>query len=246
MASINDKNGIFNIYKENRLIEIPYINNEIFVGIFSRRNSLETTEYSSFIKKQIEEIYSRNINNPSNISKLDKINRYYSAQNIKRLNKLLIRKKPSNIYNEKENMKNNFVNKKIIIQNCKCKNSILVETNIIKRVKKNNAYLNNIKNEKNKKIEIFGQDFSLKGLKESPPKLPELFYNKYNLKNQKALFKENEDFCELNRSNIPNIFYNHLIICENNISFNNKYRNNKISIVQRNKNKLLNIIYYSP
>ena len=245
MASKNDKSEILKMYKENRTIEKPYIKKKEFIGILSRLNSSKSTENSSFIKKEIEEINFKNARIPFNISKSNKISRYNSTKNIKRKNKLLIREKPPNIYNAKENIKNDYVNKKFIIQNYKCKNNIFVDNHFIKTVKSNKVSLNNIKNEKIKRIEIFGQDFSLKGFKRSPPKLPSLFSHKYNLKNQKILHKINESFGELNRSNIPNIFYNHLIIDENNITSINKCKYYRISIVQRNKNKLLNIIYYS-
>ena len=98
-------------------------------------------------------------------------------------------------------------------------------------------------NNNNKNIEIYGQAYDLKIMRESPPKSPELFFHLYTLKNKTKFFKENDSFGIIKNDKIPNIFYNHFLFTEKKCSLN-KYK--KISITQRNKNKLLTIIYCSP
>ena len=84
-------------------------------------------------------------------------------------------------------------------------------------------------------------------MRESATKSPELFSHFFDFVNNNTLLKENEVFGKLNRDKIPNIFYNHLLISENNKSFSrNKCKYHKVSVTHRNKKKLLTIIYYSP
>ena len=74
-------------------------------------------------------------------------------------------------------------------------------------------------------------------MKPKPPITPELF----NIMNK---LNENSNYYNKNiyKNNIPNVFYNHLMIK------NNKCNNNTItcSIIKRTKGKKLNIIYYRP
>lgn len=85
-----------------------------------------------------------------------------------------------------------------------------------------------------------------KCMKSSPSKTPQLYNHIYKLINNKNLFKDNETYIALNKTNIPIVFYNHLMTDTNkNIQeTKNKYR--KVSITQRNKKKLITIIYYTP
>ena len=99
-------------------------------------------------------------------------------------------------------------------------------------------------NNKKKNIEIYGQTYDIKIMRETPPKSPELFFHLFTLKNKKQLLKENDTFGIIKKDKMPNIFYNHFLFCEKKLSLN--YRHKKISMTQRNKNKLLTIIYYSP
>ena len=87
---------------------------------------------------------------------------------------------------------------------------------------------------------------NLKDIKTNPPKEPELFLHIYNLKIINILFKNNETVGIINKGNIPIVFFNHLMIDEKHLMFNNKCKYNRVSLTQRNKKKLLTIIYYSP
>jgi hypothetical protein len=167
--------------------------------------------------------------------------------NIKIIYKIINELKPSNVYNlAQKNLNKNYANNKIINQNSKINNNIVfIEHNSIKAPINNNNALIMINNKKNKKRELYGQDLGLKNMKTSPPKGPELFLHIYNLKNRDILFKNNETVGILNKGNIPNVYFNHLMIDEKYVIFNNKCKYNRISLTQRNKNKLLTIIYYS-
>lgn len=166
--------------------------------------------------------------------------------NVKIIYKIINELKPSSVYKEaQKNLNKNFVNNEIIKQNSKKYDNInFIEPNSIKVPKNNEATLIMINNKKNKKIELYGQDLDLKDMKASPPKEPELFLHVYNFKNRNILFKNNETSSILNKGNIPNVYYNHLMISKEYFLFN-KCNYNKISLTQRNKNKLLTIIYYS-
>lgn len=83
-------------------------------------------------------------------------------------------------------------------------------------------------------------------MREKPPIKPELFSHLYIFNNKKTLCKENENFLIKQKGRIPNVFYNHFLINNNIYNFDNKYNYNKISMTQRNKNKLITIIYYTP
>ena len=97
------------------------------------------------------------------------------------------------------------------------------------------------------KVEIFSQNVdAINIMKEKPPKLPDLFFHDYNF-SDKLIEKSNETFGKLNREIIPVAFYNHLVISEESKKLvNNKNKYCRISLTQRNKNKMLTFIYYSP
>jgi hypothetical protein len=97
-----------------------------------------------------------------------------------------------------------------------------------------------------KKAEIFSQNIDVSSIKGKPPQLPEIFFHDYSF-NDKLMLNSDETFGKLNQGTIPVVFYNHLMISEENQNF--IYKKNKYfrtSATQRNKNKLLTIIYYSP
>ena len=94
--------------------------------------------------------------------------------------------------------------------------------------------------------EIYSQNIDLSFMKEKPPKLPELFFHDYTF-NDKLIVKTNETYSKLNQETIPTSFYNHLMISDENKKFainRNKYF--RTSATQRNKRKMLTVIYYSP
>lgn len=97
------------------------------------------------------------------------------------------------------------------------------------------------------KVEIFSQNIDvINFMKENPPKLPELYFHDYNF-NDKLIEKSNETFGILNKETIPVSFYNHLITSEENKKLaNKKHKYCRTSLTQRNKNKMLTVIYYSP
>lgn len=94
--------------------------------------------------------------------------------------------------------------------------------------------------------EIYSQNNDLSFMKEKPPKLPELFFHDYTF-NDKLIVKTNETYSKLNHETIPTSFYNHLMISDENKKFaNNRNKYFRASATQRNKRKMLTVIYYSP
>ena len=84
-------------------------------------------------------------------------------------------------------------------------------------------------------------------MKKSPPKIPGLFFHNYNFEENETISKSNETFGKLNKDTVPITFYGHLMINKSGKKIiNNGKKYMKTSITQRNKNKLLTIIYYSP
>ena len=84
-------------------------------------------------------------------------------------------------------------------------------------------------------------------MKENAPNLPNIYNHEYNLENKNTSNYYNQTYEQLNKDITPICFYNHLMIRENakNI-MNKKNKYFKTSITERNKKKLLTIIYYSP
>ena len=83
-------------------------------------------------------------------------------------------------------------------------------------------------------------------MKSFPPKISNLYDKKYIL--QQSVYKyfiNNNSYKKLNASEVPNIFYNHIMIKNNKKKHENK-KFNSISITNRIKGKLLTILYYSP
>jgi len=97
-----------------------------------------------------------------------------------------------------------------------------------------------------KRVEQYEQNYNLEYFRKNPPKPSELFNHVYIINNINIFTKENETLGKLNRDIIPNVYYNHMIYNRYNSKFNNKCKYLKTCIVQRNKKKLLSIIYYVP
>lgn len=216
-----------------------YIN--FYIEFLSKINTSSSTSYSSFIKnKEFDSNKNENESSIDNVSKSDRI--YYVSTpktNIKDIYEIENKMKPSYVYkNAQKNLNLNFVNNKIINKNIN-----FIEYNSIK-VPKNNILIK-INNKKSKNSELYGRNMNLKDMKSSPPREPELYLNVYNLNNKNSLLKNNETVGILNKGNIPNVYFNHLMIDEKYLIFNNKCKYNRLSLTQRNKNKLLTIIYYS-
>ena len=141
-------------------------------------------------------------------------------------------------------------NIKIITQSEKTSNNPPIPVNTILNYK--NIYKKNISNQKessttlsNKnKIKLYTQKIDVRNMKESPPNMPVLFLHNYSLEEENIISKSNETFGKLNKDIVPITFYGHLMINQKILYNRNKYI--KTSFVQRNKKKLLTIIYYSP
>ena len=93
-----------------------------------------------------------------------------------------------------------------------------------------------VKKENKKNLEAYSQDNdTLNYLKINPPKLPNIYNHDYDLKN----LDNNETFGKINKGTIPVVFFGHLMS-------ENKKSLKRLSTTQRNKKKLLTIIYYTP
>jgi hypothetical protein len=95
-----------------------------------------------------------------------------------------------------------------------------------------------------KSMDLYGQNYNLENMRKMDPKGNELFYHIYNIKNINIYI--NETLGNLNKDIIPNVFYNHMIYNREHSICNNKCKYLKTCIVQRNKKKLLSVIYYFP
>lgn len=238
------------------------------IGIISKRNSVETA-FSSMNNKDIEEIKIKKTFTCLNSLKLVKIFNciYSSSKNLtSRYNyfKLFLEQgfknnKNNSSYskdkknNLKKGVKNNIKNedKNKYSKNSKtmCSNTKKLNENKIANKNKNkdeDVKKNKINNDKSKNSELYGQNYDIKIMREIPPNSPELFSHLYNLDIKKTFFKENDSFGIVQKDFIPNVFYNHFLFNQNKNSVTNKSKYNKVSITQRNKRKLLTIIYISP
>lgn len=189
------------------------------------------TEYRLKYKRKfnsVDKLLNINVNNNPKLLEFKKIN--------------FIGNKTFQIFKNKDNCKININNISIPINKLPIKNPQRLN-------KTNEKDFKNITNqEKNhKKTETFNQKIDLSIMKESPPKLPELLYHDYILKNNNIIEKNNETCEKLNRGTIPITFYGHIMTSENNIkNINNRNKYHKTSITQRNKNKLITIVYFLP
>ena len=144
-------------------------------------------------------------------------------------------------------------NIKIITESKINDNNIKNPVNIISNNK--NVYKKKISNQKQSsttlpsknQTELYNQKIDIKCMKKSPPKLPKLFCHNYNFEENETISKSNETFGKLNKDRVPIIFYGHLLINKSSKKIaNNRNKCMKTSITQRNKLKLLTIVYYSP
>ena len=89
-------------------------------------------------------------------------------------------------------------------------------------------------------------------MKKYPPKLPDLFNNEYGFQYNVKGTISSDTYGQLSKGIIPNIFYSHLMVGTNltYIGFRRGKNNIKnyfnLSTTQRNKKKLLTIIYFTP
>ena len=241
------------------------------LGLISKRNSLETA-YSSVNNKDIKEIKIIETFSNLNSLKLVKIfnSIYSSSKNLtSKYNyiKLFLEQDCKNNKNNKNNspyfkdkkssleigikinIKNeekNKYSKNYEATDTKNKNSNEKKIANKKMNKDKDIKNNKLNNDKSKICESYGQNHDLKIMRENPPKSPELFSHLYNIGLKKTFFKENDSFGIIQKDIIPNVFYNHFLFNESKYSVGNKHKYNKISITQRNKKKLVNIIYISP
>jgi hypothetical protein len=96
-----------------------------------------------------------------------------------------------------------------------------------------------VKNENKKNLETYSQGKdTLKYLKINPPKLPNIYNHDYDLKNV-DIMSNNETYGKITKGTIPVVFFGHLMS-------ENKKSLKRLSTTQRNKKKLLTIIYYTP
>lgn len=184
---------------------------------------------------------------------------------IKIANNILPKKINSKINNI---IPNKFENKKISeISKDKINiNKNIPENEIKLKASKNNVNLN-ISNSKNKnKInsknitqnnsnKLFKEETNKSNnlliqkecLKSFPPKKPILFNNKYILlENNNKNNSVNKSCIYLDRSKIPNIFYNHIMIKDNRAKEQKCSKYMTISTTNRIKGKLLTILYFRP
>ena len=191
----------------------------------SKRNNSFYLKFESEKGKKYYKSRSKNVNKKKQIFDFDVKNNYKLIE-IKKIN-----------FVNNQTLKNKRKNK--IINNI---NNASIPVNYISK-KNKNVKCNFIKNEK-KKTDLYTQNKDISGMKEIVPKTPELFNHDYNYENKKDSFLSSE---KLNKGIIPAVFYNHLMVSENNkYLLNAKKKYLKSSITQRNKNKMLTIIYYSP
>ena len=88
------------------------------------------------------------------------------------------------------------------------------------------------------KTENYSQVYdTLFQLKKFAPKLPEIYYHDYDLKNINKI--NNESYGEIHKGKIPNIFFGHFFVKKEKSCI-------KSCITQRNKKKLITILYYRP
>lgn len=189
---------------------------------------------SSFFGKKLLEP----INKPNKSTKI--VNKKIFKKNVKNNNNLKLNEyKKIKKYSEKNN--NLEIKKTATNINNASKN-----VNVNTFIKKNHISKHNSKINTN---EIYTQDKEIvKTMKEYPPNKPGLYAHDYNLAKENDIDKKSESFGTMNRDTVPIIFYNHLMIGRKGDikNVNNKKRYLKTSITQRNKKKLLTIIYCSP
>lgn len=150
---------------------------------------------------------------------------------------------------DKLKFNNNIIENGIKLKNDN--NNVNLNISNLKNV--NNINIKNIAQKNNNKL--FKDDINKSNnlllkreyLKSFPPKKPTLFNNEYILpENNNKNNSVNKSCIYLDRSKIPNIFYNHLMIKNNEIKRKNNSKYMAISTTNRIKGKLLTILYCRP
>lgn len=90
--------------------------------------------------------------------------------------------------------------------------------------------------------EIYNQNHDLSSMKKFPPNMPELLNPEHDINNTVKGIFSNATYGHLSKGIIPNIFFGHLMVD----SVIKKKRYFRSSATQRNKSKLLTIIYVKP
>ena len=118
--------------------------------------------------------------------------------------------------------------------------------------KKDNKDVDIVNINKNVKLEMYTQNIDVSCMKKCPPKLPDLFNNEHGFHYNVKGAISSDTYGQLSKGIIPNIFYSHLMVGTNltYIGFRRGKNNIKnyfnMSMTQRNKKKLLTIIYFTP
>ncbi len=227
--SLKSRSQSFSTYCEDKEKNINNDDIKTFISLKSLVNNNNPNQIFSSKGEKLLKLYEEGKNNANN---------NFEFRKYKNINKLVFN---NNLI--KSNC--NILSKSFVTY----KNAFIINFNklfISKRNKSNYNYVtssfsikkNNLKkNEQNpNKKDILYKKIE-KELKPNPPITPELF----NIMNK---LNENSNYYNKNiyKNNIPNVFYNHLMIK------NNKCNNNTItcSLIKRTKGKKLNIIYYRP
>lgn len=219
-----------------------YINNKFYSYSYKNNKRNKNT-----IKTIFSDISTRSQSfSPNNIR-----NNQESSDKEKQQNQVAPSKKNSIITQSKE--QSNF------IRNIKEDNKIENKLNSLNLEKHN-------KNEDKKKIQILDKkshtfnkisknlsqntysqniDKTLISFQSCPPKLPKMYKNNYSINNLNIFSSTNSNFGLVKRWEIPNVFYNHLLIfnSKNNADKNLNYLIHE-NIVQRTKGKLITFKYY--
>lgn len=228
-TSIDDiKNNEFkNFCSMNNLMPVNILKNTIFI------------KESNCLNKQSINLFQKEINFKSNNENEKKFE-----------NKLILKigKDKNSLNNNKNIIENNIKVKNVI--NPKNVNTFSFVNKDFNNNKIDKSIHNVIRTKKNEESKIFKEDtiknknnilIKKEVLSSFPPKISLLYNHKYLLEsNTKNNFLNNNSYKKINRSVIPNIFYNHIM------KKNNKAKIRKISTTNRIKGKLLTIVYFIP
>jgi hypothetical protein len=160
------------------------------------------------------------------------------------------------ISQKSKNKTNNYNNIKILENGDKLKNDINSNFTNSKNINEMKNNVNLEKTEQQKKTnKIFKKENNKSNnilidrqyLKSFPPKKPSLFNNEYIfLENNNKNNTVNKSCIYMDRSKIPNIFYNHLMLQNDEIQKKQNSKYMTISTTNRIKGKLVTILYIRP
>ena len=249
-------------YKNQIINNYNYLNLKNTQSISTSIDDIKNNEFKNFcstdnivpvnILKNTIFIKESNCLNKLSINLFQKqINFKSSNENEKKFeNKLILKigKDKNSLNNNKNIIENNIKVKNVI--NPKNVNTFSFVNKDFNDNKINKSIRNVIRTKKNEESKIFQEDtiknknnilIKKEVLSSFPPKISLLYNHKYLLEyNTKNIFLNNNSYKKINRSVIPNIFYNHIMIK------NNKAKIRKISTTNRIKGKLLTIVYFIP